>query len=73
MCCQVCERIETRRTRKSIESEIGKLKHRIQQEEPQASEKEAVVQEYTSKIKLFQKTKKTVREHKTALKVRVCD
>lgn len=67
---KVCERIETRRNRKSIETEISKLKRHIQREEPQIDEKEAVAQEYTTKIDLYRKTMKAVREHKLALKVR---
>ena len=65
----MCERIETRRSRKSIETEISKLKRRVQQEEPQASEKDAVEQEYVSKIELFKKTMDTICAHKTALMV----
>lgn len=67
---KVCERIETRRNRKSIETEISKLKRHIQREEPQIDEKEAVAQEYTTKIDQFRKTMKSIREHKLALKVK---
>lgn len=67
---KVCERIETRRSCKSIETEISKLKRHIQREEPHIDEKEAVAQEYTTKIDLYRKTMKSIREHKMALKVK---
>lgn len=66
----MCERIETTRSRKSIETEISKLKRRIQQEEPQASEKDAVGEAYINKVELYKKTMETVRANKVALKVR---
>ena len=69
MYVQVCDRIETRRTRKSIESEIGKFRRRIQQEEPHTAEREKVVKDYTDKVELYQKTMEAIRSHRTALKV----
>ena len=69
VCLQVCERIETRRSRKSIESEISKFRRRIQQEEPHAAERDGVARSYTEKMELYQKTMATIRGHRAALKV----
>ena len=66
---QVCERIETRRSRKSVESEISKLRRRIQQEEPHAAEKDGVAKKYLEKMELYEKTMATIRGHRAALKV----
>ena len=63
--------METRRSRKSLETETNRLKRRIEQEEPQMAEKEAVEREYTDKVEQYQKTMKVVREHTMALKVSV--
>ena len=65
----MCERIETRRTRKSIESEITKFRRRIQQEEPHAAERDGVVKSYTEKMEHYKKTMAAIRGHKTSLKV----
>ncbi|CAI7997627.1 Structural maintenance of chromosomes protein 6 [Geodia barretti] len=65
---KVCERIETRRSRKSVESEISKLRRRIQQEEPHAAEKDGVAKNYLEKMELYEKTMATIRGHRAALK-----
>ena len=61
--------METRRTCKSIESEIGKFRQQIQREEPQAAEMEAVAREYTDKVELYQRTMENIRSNKKSLRV----
>jgi len=60
----VCDRIDTQRTRKSIRTEISKLKWK---QEQRCEESEAVQQEYLDTMQQFQKTIENIKEERKAL------
>lgn len=67
---EVCPRIETDRSRQSIQSEADKLKRRIAQELPDQAEQDEVESQYVEAMERFTKTKQAIKNERKALKVR---
>lgn len=68
---EVCERIKTERSRKSIQTEIAKLKRYIEQELPQVAERDEIENCYIEAMELFEKTKDAIDGEKKALEVSI--
>ena len=66
---QNCPRIETKRRRKDVESEIRKLKSFIEKQQPRIEEQDQIRKEYTEAMELFQETMSKIHQQKKALKV----
>ena len=66
---EVCEEIVTTRSHTSIQSEISKLKHYINQELPQLSEREEIEERYLEAMEHFEKTNNAILNLEKAMKV----
>ena len=70
---QNCPRIETKRRRKEVESELRKLKSFIEKQQPQAEEQDLIRQQYTEAMELWKETMAKIKQQKKALKVSPCE
>lgn len=66
---EVCARVETDRSRKSIQSEIDKLRKRIDEELPQQAEQDKITEQYMEAMQRYERTSDAIRNEQTALKV----
>ena len=66
---QNCARIETKRKRKEVESELRKLKSFIEKQQPRAEEQDLIRQEYSDAMELLEETIAKIKQQKKALKV----
>lgn len=67
---EVCPRIVTERSRKSIKSEINKLERCIERELPQREEQERIEKEYLLAMKRYERTQQIIRDENAGLNVR---
>ena len=66
---QNCDRIETKRRRKEVESELKKLKSFIEKQQPRIEEQESIRQEYNDAMELYKETMAKIKQQRKALKV----
>ena len=66
---EVSQPIKTKRSRKSIQSEIDKKKRHIELKLPQLAEREEIERQYLEAMGAYEKTDETIRGEEHALKV----
>lgn len=66
---EVCQPITTKRSRKSIQTEIDKLRRYIDRELPQLAEREEVEEQYLEAMGLYKKTVEAIEGEERALNV----
>ena len=64
-----CERIETTRKSKLVESEIKKTKKFIEDRQPRMDEQDAIRQQYTQAMERFKEATTKIKQQKNALRV----
>ena len=64
-----CERINTRRKRKEVESEIRKLKRFIEERQPRIEEQDSIRQQYSEAMEKLKEAMALIKKEKVALKV----
>lgn len=66
---EVCPRIATERSRQSIQSEVEKLRRRIDKELPQRAEQEEIEAKYLEAMARYEDAKQTIDNQQKALTV----
>ena len=66
---EVCGRIDTARSCKNIESEIGKLKRHILQQQPSRDEQETIREQYAEAMEKVKSTQLSIKQERKALTV----
>lgn len=66
---EVCDRIETKRSCKNIESEIAKLKRTIRHQQPSRDEQVAIEAQYEAAMEKYKSTTTSIKQEFKALKV----
>ena len=64
-----CERINTTRKSKMVESEIKKMKKFIEDRQPRLEEQDAIRQQYTEAMERWKEAMTKIKQQRTALRV----